>query len=933
LLAAENRFLEMLATRTPLGEILDRLCRSIEAQASGVLCSVLLLDPDGQHLRHGAAPSLPASYVQAIDGVCIGPTVGSCGTAAYKAAPVFVADIASDPLWNGYRELALPLGLRACWSTPFTTASGQVLGTFALYCRQPRLPSPDELHLLGRATYLTGLAVERHRLEESLLRREQRFRTLVEKSSDSFALLNVEGTVLYASPSTTRTLGYPADEFIGCSAFDLVHHEDAPAARAFLEECLRRPGEGIAMACRCRHHDGSWRHIEGIGCSRFDDPSVQALVLNYRDITERKKAEEALRASEERLRHLLEKTHDIISLVDAEGIIRHQSSSLERVLGHSPRQHVGKSFWSFLSPEESEGALAELAGLLQRPGATLTLHHCVHHADGTLRMLESVAHNLLHDPHVQGMVIHSRDVTERQRGEERLRSSEAKYRSLVENLEQCVFLKDTELRFVTANRRFCASLGRVEAELVGCTDFDFYPHALAEKYRTGDRLVLAEGRRVELEEEHVTGGRKGTVRVIKTPVKDDQGTIVGVLGIFWDVTEQRNLEEQLRQAQKMEAVGQLAGGVAHDFNNLLTAILGNVSLLGSTLPGDHPGHEWVRAVETAALRAATLTRQLLGFSRHMLFRSEPVDLSGVIVEVVGLLRSTIDPRIHLEVPAAEGLWPVQGDPSQLNQVLMNLCLNARDALPAGGRIVLAAENVQITGEYCRLHLEARQGDFVRLRVRDTGSGIPPEVMPRIFEPFFTTKGPGKGTGLGLAMVFGIVKQHRGWIDCSSEMGHGTCFDIYIPRAEQTPGPDPAPVPGDPAAAGDETILLVDDELSLRQLGQTTLSRCGYHVLLAEDGAQAVEVFRQEWPRIDLVILDLTMPRLSGVESFHEMVAINPNVRVLFASGYAADQVLPGRQEAILGFVSKPYGPDELARRVRAALDQAKARCENNASDR
>jgi two-component system cell cycle sensor histidine kinase/response regulator CckA len=760
---------------------------------------------------------------------------------------------------------------------------------------------------------------------------EQRFRTIVEKSSDAFALLNAEGIILYASPSTTRTLGYPLDQFVGCNALDLVHPEDVATARAFLEECRCRPGEGISGECRFRHRDGSWRHLEGIGCNRFDDPSVQALVVNYRDITERKRAEQALRDSQERLRRLLENAHDIISLVDAEGFIRHESPSLERVLGYLPEERVGRSVLAHVDPEEREGALAEFADLLQRPGGSMTSCHRLRHADGSWRVLEMIAHNLLHDPLLQGIVIHSRDVTQRQRGEERLRTSEAKYRSLVENLEQCIFLKDIELRFVTANRPFCASLGRSEAELVGCTDFDFYPAELAEKYRADDRLVLAEGRRLELEEENVTGGRQRTVRVIKTPVKDDQGMIVGVLGIFWDVTEQRNLEAQLQQAQKMEAVGQLAGGVAHDFNNLLTVILGNISLLAGTLPPDHPGQEWAGAVETAVLRAATLTRQLLGFSRQMVLRPEPVDLNANIAEVVGLLRSTIDPRIDLEVRAARDLWPVQGDPSQMNQVLMNLCLNARDALPSGGRIHLATANVNVADDYCRLHLEARPGDFVRLRVRDTGHGIPPEVLPRIFEPFFTTKGPAKGTGLGLAMVFGIVKQHQGWIDCTSVVGNGTCFDIYLPRADPAADPAVDPDSAGSAAPGSETILLVDDEASLRLLGCTCLGRCGYRVLLAEDGVSAVEVYRREWERIDLVVLDLTMPRLSGIDAFHQLVAINPQVSVLFASGYAAEPVLPGQQEGILGFVSKPYRPDELAQHVRAALDQAKGRRGNNGS--
>jgi two-component system cell cycle sensor histidine kinase/response regulator CckA len=521
------------------------------------------------------------------------------------------------------------------------------------------------------------------------------------------------------------------------------------------------------------------------------------------------------------------------------------------------------------------------------------------------------------------------EIAQRDRMEESLRASEAKYRCLIENLEQSIFLKDSNFRFVAANRRFCESLGLTEADILGKTDFDFYPRALAEKYRTDDVRVLTEGVRLDVEEENVASGRTRVVRVIKTPVKDEQGRGIAVLGIFWDVTHERSLEAQLRQAQKMEAVGQLAGGVAHDFNNLLTVILGNTAMVLSRLSPNDPCRELLQAVEKAANRAAQLTRQLLGFSRRSTLRAEPISLALCIQETAHLLQRIIDPRITLEIQIAPDLWPVLADSTLIGQALMNLCLNARDAMPAGGQLLLQADNVELTEDYARFHLEGRAGAFVRLRVEDTGCGIPPEVRPHIFEPFFTTKGLGVGTGLGLAMVFGIVKQHQGWINWYSEVRRGTRFDLYFPRHNQAPVPRPSIPPALPQ--GTETILLADDEPMIRNLGRLILERCGYQVLLAEDGEKAVEAYANRKGQIDLVILDLTMPRLSGRDAFHRLRQIDPNVSVLFASGYSADHTTSDELERALGFVGKPYRPEELASTVRSVLDRRRSASDRSSS--
>jgi two-component system, cell cycle sensor histidine kinase and response regulator CckA len=895
--------------------------------------------------------------------------------------------------------------------------------------------------------------------EEALRASEKRFRALVEKSTDAVALLDAEGVILYASPSTQTVLGYAPEEFISRNGLEAIHPEDLPRIKRLFAQLLTEPGKSFTAELRYPHKDGSWRHIEGTGINRLEDLAVRAVVINYRDVTQRREAQAALRESEERFRQLVENSNDLICETDSETRLTYLSPNYQDVLGYEPNELLGQKVFDFVHPDDFPAVLADLNQAKSAPAVYRFRHKdgqwrwfestgksfqrsngevrvVIFSRDITIRkqaeeelarerdllriLMESVPHfiyfkdqqsrytrinnaqmanlglrqaqqavgrtdfdfypaELAEEFHadesrilqtgiplvdkverqtgvdaterwllstkvpivdrkgqISGIVGISRDITERKRAEEALRASEAKYRTLIENLEQNIFLKDEHLRFIAVNRVFCRHLGLPEAEIIGKTDFDFYPAHLAEKYRADDRLVLTEGKRLELEEQNLDGGQVRTVRVVKTPVKDDQGKTEGVLGIFWDVTEQRALEAQLRQAQKMEAVGQLAGGVAHDFNNLLTVILGNVTLVQAGLGSNDANGQLLTLTEKAALRAAELTRKLLGFSRQTTLRLESTDLTSAVEETVALLRRTIDPRISLVTRLHSGVngphareangqatppWLVQADLAQINQVLMNLCLNARDAMPTGGQLTLEMENVNVTDEMARLHLEARVGDFVRLRVRDTGEGISPDVLPRIFEPFFTTKGPGKGTGLGLAMVFGIIKQHQGWIECTSQVGEGTCFDMYLPRhtalAEENhaAAPDSAPQPGS------ETILLVDDEPMIRYLGRTILQRYGYQVLLAEDGVEALKIYQGQGRPINLVVLDLTMPRMSGRDVFQKLVEIDPAVRVLLASGYSADHIVDWQSDRIFGFVGKPYRPDDLAHQVRAALDR------------
>lgn len=762
--------------------------------------------------------------------------------------------------------------------------------------------------------------------------------TLFESSNDAVILFDpVEDRILEVNPAAVQLCGWSRCEMIGMSLHTVV------GAHGLLErERLRRAccGEQSLQQTQgyvLHHRDGQRETPVNLTVTRCEQAHGVLGLVQAHDQSEPRRTQVLLRQKEAELEAVLEGVSDWVWSADLEPggqlRMRYCSPAVERLTGQ-PVEVFLRDWTRWLEVTRAEDR-AKLEQALDRLRRGASVREQVEHGlqAGRRRWVRTSIQARSEGGRLRldGVVS---DITEVISRQEQLRASEARCRALLENLEQSIFLKDRDLRFVAANRRFCEGIHQVESGIIGKTDFDLYPEELAAKYRADDLRVLSEEIRLEVEEQTLVERQLRWVRVIKTPVRDLEDRVVGVLGIFWDVTEYRALEEQLRQAARMEAVGQLAGGVAHDFNNLLTAILGNLSLLRTRIP-----NEWrssvgslIDAAEQASWRAATLTRQLLGFSRRTVLHIQACDVNHTLEEVQALLQPTIDPRIRLKRTPGTNLWPVLADPGQLCQVLLNLALNARDAVqqvldeggtnrPEGVEIGMSTENVSLEVSDLVQHPLGRPGKFVRVNVSDNGIGIDPDILPRIFEPFFTTKGPDRGTGLGLAMVFGIVQQHQGWVECRSERGQGTRFEIYLPRSEEKP-PDSSPVAPPVTVQSRGTILLVDDEPMLLNLGSLILRREGFEVLQASDGQEAVEQYQQSNREIVLVVLDRTMPRLSGRDALKQMKQINPNVPVLLASGYAADLLSDEERQHLLGFLNKPYSPDDLIQAVRAALARA-----------
>lgn len=774
----------------------------------------------------------------------------------------------------------------------------------------------------GKIVGVCGIShdiTERKRAEELLRRTEANYRSIFENAVEGIYQTTVDGRFVAANPMLAKIYGFASPEELIAEVSRRSNHLYVEAGRraAFMRQ-MQEQHALTGFESLIRRGDDTLVWIsENARAVRDDAGKVIGYEGTVIDISQRRHVEEALRSTNETLRALIEAAPVAILTLDDAGVIQSWNPAAERMFGWTEAEVRGRP--TPLVPLDKREEFHDLLERLRRGQAFAGVQARRQRKDGTaIDVSLSAAPLYAAAGQVRGVMAIIADISDSKRNEQALVRERALLRSLIDSIPDHIFYKDRDGTYLGCNAAFEKYVGRSEDEVIGRTAQDLFPRQVSALYDDLDRRVLEEGKPQRTEETlEYADGRSGLVEVIKSPYYGPEGQVLGLIGMARDITERKRLEDQLQQAQKMEAVGQLAGGIAHDFNNLLTAILGNVGLLLSRPDAGFGNDEPLHEIETAAVRAADLTRQLLGFSRQTMLRLEPTNLNAAIAETVGMLRRTIDPRITVEVRATGDVWWVQADPGQISQVLLNLCLNARDAMPQGGTLTLETVNTVVEDDYRRLHLGARAGEFVRLRVRDTGCGIPEEVLPRIFDPFFTTKEPGKGTGLGLAMVFGIITQHRGWVECHSAVGSGTHFDIYLPRSlaeGRPPSPAAAPTP----QGGKETILLVDDEGIIRSLGRTILQQYGYRVLLAEDGLEAVDIYRKEGAAIDLVILDINMPRLSGGDALQHLSRLNPGVRVLFSSGYSAEQVIV--TEGVLGFVHKPYRPQELAAAVRSALD-------------
>jgi PAS domain S-box-containing protein len=760
------------------------------------------------------------------------------------------------------------------------------------------------------------MALYKHQAERKLHQSERRFAITLSSIGDAVIATDDQARISFLNPVAASLTGWTQEEAVGqplSTVFRIINEKtrlpvEGPAARALsLGKVI-----GLANHTALLARDGREIPIEDCGAPIVDDKgAITGSVLVFHDVTERRRVEESLTL----FRTLIDRTNDSIEVINPE------TARILDVNEHACRSH-GYTREEYLSLKASDldptwtgsGAWAAHVNDLRQFGS------CIHQStrrrkDGSLFPIEAHTSYIRLDREYLVAIV--RDVAERQRAEHALIESHSLLNAVVEGTADAVFVKDLEGRYLMINSAGARAIGKTVGEVIGKDDRELFTPDTAGPIMEADRQVMASAEFQTFEETATAAGVTRTYLSTKGVYRDAQGQVVGLIGISHDVTELKRLEEQFRQAQKMEAVGRLAGGVAHDFNNLLTVINGYSQLVFSSLRPDDPSRELLAQIQKSGERAANLTRQLLAFSRKQILQPKVVSLNNLLGELLKLLKPLIGEDIELELASDPSLGLAKVDPGQFEQAIINLAVNARDAMPHGGRLKIETHNAELDEDRSQRHSDVKPGQYVQVAVRDSGHGMDEATRGQIFEPFFTTKGLGKGTGLGLAMVYGFVKQSGGHIEVESEVGHGATFHVYLPRTTETATAVKSPPDILNIPKGAETVLLVEDEEAVRTISKVVLQSSGYSVLEARDGQEAVWVAQQHQGPIHILVTDVVMPRMSGRQLASMLSQTRPQMRVLFMSGYANEG---GSSLANVGFLQKPFLPISLSRKVREVLD-------------
>jgi PAS domain S-box-containing protein len=884
LITSQNRVLELLASGAPLSAILETICRSVEELAPGVLCSILLLE--GDRLRHGAAPSLPHDYNQKVDGLKIGPTVGSCGTAAYLKKPVIVSDTFTDPLWADFRDLAQQYGLRACWSTPILSQQGEVLGTFAMYYREVRSPSAYELQLIERVTHMASLAIERAQTQAQLRASEQRYRSLFESVPIGLYRSTPEGRIVDANDALVQMLGYPSREklletpaqALFCDPADRQRWQAEMDAKDvvsyFVTQLKRSDGTPIWVVDRAR---------------AVRDP--QGTILYYDgslvDITEQRRSEEALRASEARYRALVESSPDGIG-IHQDGRVVFINPAGARLLGaQNPDELVGKPIEDIIHPDYREVVRERIQRSLATGQPAPPLMEKFIRLDGTVIDVEVTAVPIMWEGRPAMQVVF-RDITERKRMEEELKASEERYRDLFENANDGIYILDRAGRIVSFNRKAEEITGYTLEEVRGQSYTLFLPPGPERKKA---RRAFLKNMRGQPDKNELTiirkDGREVILELSTRPIWQG-GQIVGIQGIGRDITERKELER---------LKSDFISTVSHELRTPLTSIKGYVDLVlaGDVGPLTPEQKEFLTIVSQNTTRLTELINDLLEIERlesgKIEFEFAELDLAEVLENVARSLHVNAEQKgleFLTEIPS--GL-KVRGDRERLAQVFLNLLSNAIKYTPAG--------TVEL-----RAHQE---DDAVVVEVRDTGIGISESDLQKLFQKFFRSDNPYVrkvgGTGLGLSIAKAIVERHGGTITVTSQLGQGSTFTVRLPALARPERP---------------LVLVIEDEVAIARLIAKYIEKMGYRAVTAYSAREGFDQAVRLKP--DLITLDVLMPDLDGFALIQQLKAHpeTAHIPVIFLS------IVQDRQQGLrLGasaFLTKPIDERKFYETVQALLE-------------
>jgi len=766
--------------------------------------------------------------------------------------------------------------------------------------------------------------------ERPVPRIEDIHRLLLNESPDPIFAFAPDGEYLYVNRAFAEGVQKRVEQILGRRIWDVFPREEADKRFAALNSVFQSGIEKV-IEVRVPRTDRDHYYVTTITPIKDAEGRVTTVICSSKDITERKQAELALKESEEINRVISGLTTDYSFIVDVTPVgslqLRWASLNLAEITGRGLEESATPDHWRAIIHRDD---LPLFFAFVQRTlesgeASTLECRSLVH--GGRTRWIQiSVKPQIDEMGRVRTIYGAVKEISERKWTEMALRESEARMAAFMEYVPAMILIKDHEFRPVFANTRFRERFPF--EDWLQKTPQDLFPPEVAEAMVQMDTRALEEG---SITFEEAWKDQSGTLHQYRTTkFRIDLAGAHPLIGaIILDITDQKRAEEdreklqdQLLQAQKMESVGRLAGGVAHDFNNMLQAIMGYTELALTQVDSGQPLHASLEQIQKTAKRSADLTRQLLAFARKQTVEPRDLDLNEVVDGTLSMMRRLIGEDIDLVWKPGIHLGVVRMDPSQIDQVLANLCVNARDAIAGVGRIVIETACVHFDQEHCLKHPEHAPGDYVVLSLSDSGSGMSPEVLEHLFEPFFTTKGLGQGTGLGLATVYGIVKQNLGFIDVASEAGRGTTFRIHLPRKALSEAPRPGEAPEGEAKAGSETILIVEDEPAILEMCRIMLERLGYGVLGAGAPREALALAAEHAGRIDLLLIDVILPEMNGRELGQRLMAQYPGIKRLYMSGYTADVIAQqGQLEEGVHLIQKPFTMKELSSKVREVLEK------------